>query len=165
MKIIKNNSQPNPNSVRIAAASDFGTTYYAAEIDDIIDAMDDNPDTNIWVRHAIEKSGLEALNLEDSLFGSAVIDDKLYICRTDGKDIQIAGQDVDPEKALSDYSVEELSAYIQPSTPEIITSSITEYEIKFPDINEAASDLLEVGHTFEELMKAATEIELLELLK
>lgn len=136
-----------------------GTTYYKATKDEVLEALTEN-ETNIWVTYAISLEGLEIINI-DQMFGSSIIDDMLYLCKTDGKDIRVKGEFVDPETALSNYSVSDLSEYIQPATPEILSSMLTEHEIKYFDIDSIGKHMIEEDdQSFEMMVKAGMEINL-----
>lgn len=144
------------SSKNIFAAEDMGTTYYTTDINQILDFLK-NEDANIWLIGSFELDGLDALNLETNLFGSKIIEDILYICVTDGSDINVNGDMIDPESALDDYDVEELSAYIRPADDEILRSWITVSEIYEPDMNEMAPRLMDEGYSFVDLMEDAKE--------
>lgn len=139
-------------------AQNPGTTFYSATVDDIIDAYGDVT-LNAWIRQAFVDRGLDAIDYDHNLYGSAIIDDVLYICVTDGYDIEVNGEEVDPEEALSEYTPEDLSDYIKPATAEIIRRYITEYELKTPDFESLAIDLLRDGHTFSKLVTDYMEFE------
>lgn len=145
---------------RIGGPSDFGTTYYRATEKQIKDAFHNDKDANIWVTALIDRDGLDALDFHDSLFGSKVIGDTLYICKTDGSDISVDGENVDPETALDDYSEDELSDYIEDADDKTIIKSITEYELNFKDVEQLAIELLTQNYAFSELYDAANEIDL-----
>lgn len=157
MKIIK---ASNANKNIIQAATSIGTTYYEVDIDDALDAIEKS-DGNIWILSVLRSDGWDALDLDNNLFGSRVIDDKLYICQTDGQDIQVDEELVDPEKALDKYSIEELSAYIQPADDDTITKNITGYEISFSDVEKVAKELLEEGYSFNDIVRDAEDLSLI----
>lgn len=144
------------SSKNIFAEEDIGTTYYTTDVNQILDFLKDE-DSNIWLIGAFELDGLDALNLENNLFGSKIIGDILYICVTDGSDININGNMVDPESALDDYDVEELSAYIRPADDEVLRRWITTSEIYEPDMDKIAPILMGEGYYFIDLMEAAKE--------
>lgn len=156
MKITKNSK-----ILPVTAASSYGTKFYKVTIEDVIDALKQS-NGNIWVIHMLESEGWDAIDFENNLFGSRVIDDELFICETDGQDIQVNGRSVDPEKALDIYSISELSAYIQPADVNKITSSITGYEIKLSDVDNVAVELIQSGHSFTDVVKDAEELGLLD---
>ena len=133
-----------------------GTIYYKTTVEEIIDTLKDQ-EANPWLIAAFQNDGYDAIDFKHNLYGSAVLDDGLYICVTDGHDIEVNGEEVDPEDALEDYSVDELSKYIQPATPDIIKRWITPDEIKKPWLDKWAPELLNSGHSFIELAEAAKE--------
>lgn len=139
-------------------AQNPGTTFYSATVDDIIDAYGDVT-LNAWIRQAFVDRGLDAIDYDHNLYGSAIIDDVLYICVTDGYDIEVNGEEVDPEEALSEYTPEDLSDYIKPATAEIIRRNITEYELITPDFESWAIDLLRDGYSFSKLVTDYMEFE------
>ena len=132
-------------------AKNSGTTFYATTAEDIIKAYDDNS-SNIWVRQAFIEEGLDAIDYDNNLFGSVVIGDTLYICVTDGKEIEVNGTLVDPETALTDYTPDDLSEYTKNASADIIKRYITEYEIKSPDFDKWAIDMLNDGVSFSDLV-------------
>lgn len=140
----------------IMAATHPGTTFYTISLEDVRVAMQSG-EANIWIDKAFAELGWDAIDFEHSLFGSQIIDNVLYLCITDGQDIEVQGRGVDPESALEAYQVEHLSAYIQQGTPEVITKYITQYEIKTPNFNKWAADLLAEGHSFTDIVKDAQE--------
>lgn len=140
----------------ITAATQSGTTYYKTTVEQIIDTLKAD-EANPWLIAAFQNDGYDAIDYKHNLYGSAVLDDGLYICVTDGHDIEINGEQVDPEAALEDYPVEELSAFIKPATDDIIRRWITPDEIKVPWLDGWAADLLDSGYSFIELAEAAKE--------
>lgn len=139
----------------ITAATSIGTTYYTASLDDVISAMR-SQGGNIWIYASFKKLGWDAIDFAHNLYGSQVIDNVLYLCITDGHDIDVNGESVNPEEALEDYDVSELSAYIQPADADIIRKYITQYEIKTPDFNNWADDLIS-DYYFTDLVRDAQE--------
>lgn len=156
MKILKTHQ----HKTIINSATSAGTVYYQTELSDAIDALE-SADGNVFVINELQKHGWKAIDLKHNLFGSAVIDDKLYICNTDGKDILVEdGTLADPENALFEYDTDMLSAYIKLATPDVITKSITGYEVNISDIDSSALDLLKQGVSFVDLIKAAEDLNL-----
>lgn len=145
-------------SASVSPAKNSGTTFYSASADDIIEAYGDVT-LNVWVRKAFIERGLEAIDYDRNLFGSKVIDDVLYICVTDGQDIEVDGELVNPEEALEIYTPYELSEYIRPASKDIISRYITEYEIIIPDFDNWAIDLLNDVYDFSKLVKDYQEFE------
>lgn len=159
---IKLNQSNRINSKSITAATQSGTTFYKCTLDQVIEALK-KADSNIWLQYVINEYGWDALDFKHNLFGSEIIDDVLYICKTDGYEIQINGEDVEPEFALEDYSVEELSAYIDDADDDIITNSITTYELKPIDLDEVSLRLLESGNSFKDVVKAAYDADIIDI--
>ena len=130
---------------------DIGTHFYSATYDQVKDALN-TYDTNLFVLYAFEKDGWDAIYMS-KLFGSDIIDDILYICVTDGKDIYVQGESVDPEAALSEFDITELQDYIEPADDEIIRQHITSYEIRINDIELIAINMLEDGISLNRLIE------------
>lgn len=145
------------SATAVTAAMQIGTTYYRVTLDDIESVMQDSTDANIWILKSFQELGWDAIDFEHNLFGSQVIDNVLYICNTDGRDIDVRGEKVDPETALDDYKLSDLSTYIEDADEEIILKYITPYEIKTPKFNNWASELLKDGYTFTDLVNDAQE--------
>jgi hypothetical protein len=136
--------------------SDLGTTFYKVTLEQLKDAFsNDNIMNNILILGAIDVQGFNALNLK-ALFGSVVVEDILYLCKTDGNEIEVDGKLINPEYAIEEYGIESIQSMIQDSTPEIILKDVTEYEIA-PDFDEVALYLLNSGHSFHSLVEAANE--------
>lgn len=119
-----------------------GTTYYSATLDKIIKAYE-GYNKNIWVWNAFKRYGFYAIDFDHNLYGSAVVDDTLYICVTNGQDIEVNGEYIDPEDAFDKYTPEDLADYIKPATDKIIERYITEIEIEEPDFTKEAYYILE----------------------
>lgn len=145
------------SATAVTAAMQIGTTYYRVTLDDIESVMQDSTDANIWILKSFQELGWDAIDFEHNLFGSQVIDDVLYICNTDGRDIDVRGEKVDPEIALEDYNLSELSDYIEDADDETVLKYITPYEIKTPKFNNWASELLKDGYRFTDLVDDAQE--------
>lgn len=142
----------------IYASTSRGTTFYKLDIDTVVDSIRSN-DGNLWLYYALSADGFDAIDFDKNLFGSQVIGDVLYLCVTDGQDITVQDKQVDPESALSTYSIEELSSYIVEGNAKIVDQYITTYELKPIDFDEGALWLLEEGFTFEDLVKDYQEFE------
>lgn len=130
------------------------TSFYRVELEDAIKALQKNK-ANIWLIHRLEADGWAAINLEHNLFGSLVVDDILYICSTDGEDIDVKGESIDPEQALAAFGPDPLSEYIQDGTPEVISRFISEFDLADFDIDETAEDMLKEGKSFIDMMADA----------
>lgn len=142
----------------IKAATTAGTTFYEVTLEDIQSAFNED-DANVWIGKMFELDGWDAIDFETALYGSQIIDDVLYICVTDGQDIKIKGEYVDPEAALEYYQLNHLSEYIKEGTSDIIKKYITEYEVVTPDFNKLAELLLKDGHLFTDIVKDAQEFD------
>lgn len=149
MKIIRSNM----NTSR-------GTTYYRCSLSEIIDSLSDT-DANPWIISELSNYGWDAIDFKHNLFGSRIIDGILYICETNGQDISVNGNNIDPETALNEYSLEDLSNYITKADDKIISSKITGYEIQFKDIDTTAIHLIESGISFQDVVQYADELNLI----
>lgn len=143
----------------IQGAESIGTTFYSADLKTVQEVLKSNH-LNLFAQYSIDEYGWDAIDFKHNLFGSEVIDDILYICVTDGQDINIEGKSVDPESALTEYDVSSCEDYIQEATDDIILKHITVYEVIVDDIDTAALELLKQGESFEDLMEAAQELDL-----
>lgn len=144
MKIHKSSHEP----ITAAESGGLGTTWYRVTGEQFRDFIEDRED-NLFVKYTALYNGFESLNLTQ-MFGSAVVDDELFICETDGQPIVVGGDaDVDPETALENYTPEELEAYIEDAKEQTLTKYITYREFK-PDLleddqNNAAIEALQSG--------------------
>lgn len=148
--------------VRIAASSDYGTKFYAASLDQILNVLNNDEHSNVWVKYVLTKQGLSALDMKEHFYGSAVFGDTLYICKTDGKDILVDGKHINPEEAFDKYDPEDLTDYIEDASDEVISDSITHYELKFNDVDGIAKEMLDSGHSIVEMFNDALEIGILD---
>lgn len=129
-----------------AAKTPGGTVWYEAEFEQVRDALEEE---NLILYGALLTNGFDCIsNIDINLPGSYLEGDYLYLCETDGKLINVNGEDVDPESAMQDYGPEVLSAYIIPAYSKIITQKLTEYEITNYDIDNVAYELFEEGYRF-----------------
>ncbi len=146
MKLIKNSifSAVHP-------AKTSGTTFYAVTLEQIIDTYS-KPDNNVWIMQSFIESGWDAIDYDNNLFGSQIIDDVLYICVTDGRDIIIDDENVDPEEALELYDIDDLGEYIQPASDQVIKKYITEYELNMPDFDKWAPSMISSKYDFTKLV-------------
>ena len=138
-----------------------GTIYYRVTEDALKDVLDKSD--NFIFRYLVNTKGLNCFDLEDNLLGSMIIDNDLYICQTDGKDISVADTEVDPYDALDMYSIEELSDYIVDADEDIIKSKLTEYELQPIDVNKVCSDMIRNhGYNFIATVVSAKDMGLLD---
>lgn len=154
-KYIKADSTDTQIATKI---SENGTIFYRIPLQDVIKYYD-NPKRNIWVWKSFVEEGWNCINFDNSLFGSAVDGSDLYLCVTDGMEIDVDGNAVDPEQALEEYDLDELSDYILPGNDGIIRRYITDSEIKTPKFDKWASDLIDDGYDFTSLVEDAMEFD------
>ena len=133
------------------------TVFYPIELDYLIDLLNKrnkNP-MLIWM---LETMGFDALNLEQ-LYGSAVVDDVLYLCRTTGDEILIDGKMVDPETAIEEYDIDGIAPYIADPDDNYIARAISPDEAVQPDLEDAAIALLQQPYkmTLKEIVDAAKD--------
>lgn len=141
----------------VTDVTSIGTTYHRITLDDCVKLLQKDK-ANVWLLQRLESVGWEAIDLKNALFGSDVIHDVLYICCTDGKDIQVGDSLVDPEIALRSYSTDELSSYIVDADDKIVKRYVTEFALAEFDIDESAEQLLKEGKSFIDLMEAAQNL-------
>lgn len=153
MKIHKSTHQ-----VVTAAENDgIGTTWYRVTREQFRDFIENRED-NLFVQYTANTNGFESLNLTQ-MFGSAIYDEELFICVSDGQPITV-GQDadVDPETAFEKYTPEELEVYIKDAKDTELTKYITYREFK-PELLEeaqtnAAIEALQSGdYTLDDVIK------------
>lgn len=144
----------------IKDAINDGTRFYAVSEDQLKDAF--RTESNNIIRYIINRDGVNAFDLDRALFGSAVFDDVLYICDTDGKQILVNGKEIDPEDALDTYGVEELEDYIEDADDKIIKRKLTFYELKHMNLDNLAKEMIENNFGFTELVRNAEELGLLD---
>lgn len=112
--------------------------------DAFIDAFVESSN-NIWLAAYVKDKVFDVLDLERNLFGSKIIDGILYYCEKNMDKIEIDGKTIDAEDALDEYSIEDLSMYIDvenPMSPDDILSTFTYYEMYPIDWDEYAKDLI-----------------------
>lgn len=136
--------------------SSSGTTFFKISLPDLIKMLKDN-DGNILMVGGLESEGWRTIDFDRSLFGSLVIDEVLYLCKTDGRFIEVAGEEVDPEYALEECDLTDLAEYIKPATFSDIQLEITPYEVTKFDINEVAKQLLDDGVSLKDITRAAED--------
>lgn len=131
-----------------------GTKYYLITLKHAIYVA---MDMNLLMSQALIMNGWDSVDV-DKLPGSMIIDNSLYLCVTDGYAIEVNGEkDVDPEAALSAFSLEDLDEYIEVASDKIISERLTPYEVDKFDIDEAAYQLLKGGCSLEELVSASED--------
>lgn len=145
------------------------TRFYKLTLDELLDILRENG-CNIITIWQLEEQGFSALDFKHSLWGCGVVDDFLYICDTDGKDILINGKQVDPEEVvnlLADGDIDEsaFSDYIVEPDEKYIRRWVDPDAMVQPDFEEAALALLQqpYKYTLQQIAKAADDYEAFEL--
>ena len=149
----------------IKAAKDAGTTYYKIPKQQLIDFMSDKYD-NVWTNWLLTNNFSESI-INDSWFDSSlIIDDALYYGVTDYLPIEVDGEEVYPDEALSiyEYNLDALSKYIVENTPKEILNKISEDDFVWNgvDIDKVAIDLLNEGISLQRLIYDADTLSLVE---
>ena len=147
-----------------------GTTFYEITYDAIVDAYESE---NVIVWQALKDYGWDAIDVSKYLYGSVLFDDTLYVCVTDGEEIYVAdgGGFVDengminPEEALAAVGPESLQDYIEVPSASQIVDLVTPYDLDEDkiDLDAIASELLDSGYTFFEIVNAAKDAQLIEV--
>lgn len=144
----------------MSAETIAGTTWYPVTLKQFKDFAEDNIE-NVFLKYTIIYDGFDALDL-DLMYGTRIVDDTLYICSSDGKDIQVGNEEVDPEFALDKYSPDELSAYMEDVTDKVLESHTTandfNRELLEENLNNAAIEALQDDVDFSELIDYYDEI-------
>ena len=122
-----------------------GTRFYHVTLKEILKHFSKKKE-NCWLWYVFNELGLEALNLDDNLFGSFVSGDDLYVCVTDNKPVRVKGRKISPEYIADTFEVEDLQDYISEATDYIIHRYITEHEVYEPDFEAGYDVLLEEGY-------------------
>lgn len=139
-----------------------GTTFYKITEDQLLKFYD-KIDNQI-LRFIVSNNGFDAFNV-DLMYGSKLINRVLYLCVTDGRDIEVKGKMVDPESALDDYGISGVSDYVEDGTDDIIQRYITFYELNLTkdfDLNKVAYDIISGNYAdFTQVVKDAEELDLL----
>lgn len=136
-----------------------GTAFYLITEDELKDYFGDE---NIVMKYLVDTKGFDAFNTDD-MYGSIFIDsDEFVLCVTDGYDIRVGTELVDPETALEDYDISELDEYLKVPTDEIFRRYFSEYELNPVDIDEVALELLQAGHHLSTIVADAKDLDLLD---
>lgn len=129
-----------PIKAAVAESISATTRFYPVELDWFIQLLKDN-DKNPMLIWLVEQKGFDAFDL-DQLYGSAVSDDVLYLCDTNGEDILIDGEPVDPETAIENYGIEAIQPYISDPDTKYILRYLSPDEVSEIDLEEAAQALM-----------------------
>lgn len=147
----------------------MGTTFYKITYDAIVDAYEDY---NIVVWQALKNYGWDAFDISKYLYGSQMFDDVLYVCDTDGVDIEVEDTGgfgdnglLNPEEALAAVGPESLQEYIKVPDDDEIRQLVTPYDLDEgeSDLDEIATQLLQQGYSFNEIVTAAADAQLIEV--
>lgn len=137
-----------------------GTSWYPVSISKFSDFAEDHIE-NVFLKYTALYDGFDALDL-DLMYGTRVIDDTLYICSSDGKAIQVGNEEVDPEFALDNYTPDELHAYMEDVTDNVLISHTTanDFDRKLLEENlrDAAIEALQDFVDFPKLIEDYNEI-------
>jgi hypothetical protein len=137
-----------------------GTTWYPVTAKQFKEFAEDIIE-NIFIKYTAIYDGFEALDL-DLMYGTRIIDDVLYICSSDGKDIRIGDEEVSPEFALDNFTPDELSAYMEDATDKVLESHTTandfDKDLLKENLDNAAIEALQDGIDFSELIDDYNEI-------
>lgn len=146
----------------ITAATNSGTSVYKLTAQDIIENC--NWGDNIWVQYILDAYPLDqALDL-NSLEGSRVFGDTLYLLISDYKPVQINGKVVEPEELLFDSNFDAFESLISEPDKSIIARNITSMDFNWDilDIEESAKDLLD-EYSLLEVALQADDVDLIKL--
>lgn len=147
----------------IQAATD-GTIYYHYTLDQIVSYFKYNVRQNmenLILYGAFKVYGLNAIDIDNNLFGSYIDGDDLYICVSNYKDIYIQEIDqyINPEDGAYTYGIHALQDYIVDGTDEIINQYLTKYEVSNYNIDIVARYLmLKEGYKFSEVLDSYLSI-------
>lgn len=145
-----------------AASGTVGTTYYRASLDDVIDVVSKDKSETV-LTFLLNSIGFSCLNI-DTMYGSFIDDDDIYICVTDGQPISVKGKEIEPENPLpSNISVDDISSYVADATDDVIKSNISYYELAEFDVEDVAIQMLEDGYSFNDVVKGMNELPFLDL--
>lgn len=144
----------------MSAETVAGTSWYPVSRAQFTDFAEDNI-TNTFLKYTAIYDGFDALDL-DLMYGTKIVDDTLYICSSDGKDIRVGDEEVDPEIALDEYTPDELFAYMEDVTDQVLESHTTvndfNKDLLKANLNNAAIEALQDGIDFSELIENYNEI-------
>lgn len=139
------------NYKNIFSATNIGTTYYEIDLDFAITEL--RKHGNLFTYMQIKQLGFECIDLSKNLFGSEIIDDKLYICVTDGKDIIVDNYPINPIDASKFYNIDELYDYVETGSSKVVIQYITPYEVPVDNFEESTIELLSEGFSLDQIVK------------
>lgn len=136
------------------------TKFYTITESQLLKHYDKNK--NGILRFVVSENGFNAFDIE-KMYGSKIIGDILYLCVTDGYEIDVNGEMIEPEFALDMFDISALSAYIVDGDDKIIDRYVSEYELKPIDLNDVALDILDGGAVdFTDIVEWANDLDLLD---
>lgn len=141
-----------------AAEIDQPTAWYEADLDMVRNAL---LEENLILYGAIQTHGFDAIkDIDMNIPGSYIDDatDRIYICVTDGSQVIVDGEEVDPDDAMEEYGPEAMQEYIFPATNQMIVSKLTSYEINNYDLDLVAQDLMDESYSFIDIYEAYKDI-------
>ena len=165
MKITKSKNNYDASMVSVNAAEnddDRGTIFYSVSLEDAISYLQ-TEQSNLFLLYAIKSIGWDALDI-DQFYGGAVLDNVLYMCDTDGSDIDINGQRVSPDDVLLNYDVADIQDYIEIADSKFVKDHITIYEMKKLDsksISQYAKDMLNDDVNFDDVVDDYAAVKLI----
>lgn len=148
------------NQVTIKAAQSPGTVFYKITLEEAIEALQGENEILLYM---LRNHGWDALDMEGYFWGSTVEGDTFYFCDTDGMEIDIRGELVEPEQAIEELGLSGIEPYLQDATPQIIKRNITEYELAPLDLDKVALEMLREGYHFEQIYEAAKDASLVDI--
>ena len=137
------------------------TAYYELSLDTLLDNAMENK--KLFLYAALLTRGIAAIDVDHHLWGSVadIDDDMLYLCVTDGYEIEIDGEFYDPEEVLQkvyygQLDPEAIEPFLQKPDDTIINRYINFDVIKSQDadINNLADVLMQEGYVFTEIVKS-----------
>lgn len=136
------------------------TVIYKLTLDELVDILKKNHD-NIITIWQLQTDGFDAIDMDANMWASRVIDDVLYLVRTDGHDIVVNGQTVDPEDLMEQveegvFSLNDIQPYFAEPDEKYIRVAVDPYAMKTPDYDQAAFELLGL-YSFLDIVEAAEE--------
>ena len=145
----------------IQEPTDAGTAFYEITEKDLEDTWD--KEDNIVMKYLVRTYGFEAFDLDDiGIYGGRLEGDVFLLCDSDGHDIDVDGEEVDPMFALEDYDLEALAPYIKEPDDEIIRRYFSPYSLQSDtiDVNEVALELLQAGHDLSAIIDSLEDCDL-----
>lgn len=137
-----------------------GTVFYRVD-KDLLKKLADESDNTIF-QFLVKEYSFNAFDFKKNLFGSGIVNNVLYVCNTDGSDILVNGDEVDPESALEDYNIEELEGYIQDIDVDDLSKYLTYYELDVPDMDGLITNMVKDGYAPTQIIRDAKDMGMLD---